>query len=58
LERVTENDIEKNERVCDNLEVKEYSFWEEELETVPEGLKNNKIPGADSVVNEFLKHFL
>ena len=31
-------------------------FFEEELATVLKGLKNNKAPGADSVVNEFLKY--
>ena len=30
-------------------------FCEEELATVLKGLKNDKAPVADSVVNEFLK---
>ena len=38
------------------LDVKEDLFCEEELVTVLEGLKNNKAPGADSVINEFLKY--
>ena len=36
--------------------MKEDLFCEEELATVLKGLKNNKAPGADSVVNEFLKY--
>ena len=43
-------DIDENEKVCDTLDVKE------ELATVLQGLKNNKAPGADSVINEFLKY--
>ena len=38
------------------LDVKEDLFCEEELATVLKGLKNNKAPGADSVINEFLKY--
>ena len=49
-------DIEENEKVCDTLDVKEDLFCEEELVTVLKGFKNNKAPGADSVVNEFLKY--
>ena len=49
-------DIEENERVCDTLDMKEDLFCEEELVTVLKGLKNNKAPGADSVINEFLKY--
>ena len=30
-------------------------FCEEELARVLRGLKNNKAPGADSLINEFLK---
>ena len=45
-------DIEENENLCDTLDVKEDLFCEEELVTVIKGLKNNKAPGADSVVNE------
>jgi len=33
------------------LDVKEDLFCEGELATVPKGLKNNKAPGADRVVN-------
>ena len=33
--------------------MKENLFNEEELATTLKGLKNNKAPGADSVVNEF-----
>ena len=36
--------------------MKEDLFCEEELATVLKGLKNNKAPGADSVINEFLKY--
>ena len=36
--------------------MKEDLFFEEELATVLKGLKTNKAPGADSVVNEFLKY--
>ena len=36
--------------------MKEDLFCEDELATVLKGLKNNKAPGADSVVNEFLKY--
>ena len=36
--------------------MKEDLFWEEKLATVLKGLKNNRDPGADSVVNEFLKY--
>jgi hypothetical protein len=36
--------------------VKENLFCEEELAIVPKGLKNNKAPGADSVVKQFLKY--
>ena len=38
--------------------VKEDLFYEEELATVLKGLKKNKGPGADSVVNEFLEWWL
>ena len=33
-----------------------YMFCEEELVTVLKGLKNNKAPGAGSVIYEFLKY--
>ena len=36
--------------------MKEDLFCEEELATVLKGLKNNKISGVDSLVNEFLKY--
>ena len=36
--------------------MKEDLFCEEELATVLKGLKNNKAPVTDSVVNEFLKY--
>ena len=51
---VAGKDIEENEKVCDTLDVKEDLFCEEELATVLKGLKNNKAPGADSVVMSFL----
>ena len=38
------------------MDVKEDLFCEEELATVLKGLKNNKAPGAGSVVNEFLHY--
>ena len=53
---VAGKDIDENEKLCDTLDVKEDLFSEEELATVLKGLKNNKAPGADSVINEFLKH--
>ena len=36
--------------------MKEDLFSEEEILTVLKGLKTNKAPGADSVINEFLKY--
>ena len=54
--KATRNHIEKNGKVCDTLEVKEDVFYDEELETVLEGLDNNNISGASSEVNEFLKY--
>ena len=53
---VAGKDIDENEKVCDTLDVKEDLFSEEELATVLEGLKNNKAPGADSMISEFLKY--
>ena len=47
---------EKNQKVCDTLNVKEGLFCEEELMILLKGLKNNKSPGIDSVVNESLKY--
>ena len=41
-------------KVCDTLDVKEDLFCTEKLMTVLKGLKNNKAPGAGSVVNKFL----
>ena len=55
-DRVAGKDIEENEKVCDTLDVKEDLFCEEELVTILKGLKNNKAPGADRVVNEFIKY--
>ena len=55
-DRLAGKDIEENEKVCNTLNVKEDLFCEEELVTVLKGLKNNKAPGADTVVNEFLKY--
>ena len=54
--RVIRKDIEENEKVCDTLDVMEDLFCKEELATVLKGLKNNKAPGANTVVNEFLKY--
>ena len=48
---VAGKDMDENEKVCDTLDVKEDMFTEEELATVLKGLKNNKAPGADSVIN-------
>jgi hypothetical protein len=36
--------------------VKEDLFFVDELATVLEGLKNNKAPGANSLVNEFVEY--
>ena len=48
--------IEENEKFCGTLDMKEDLFCQEELATILKGLKNNKAPAADSVVNEFLKY--
>ena len=53
---VAGKDIDENEKVCDNLDVKDDLFCEKELATVLKGLKNYKAIGADSVINEFLKY--
>ena len=53
---VAGKDIDENKKDCDTLDLKEDLFCEEELATVLKGFKNNKAPGADSVVNEFLKY--
>ena len=53
---VAGKDIDEIEKNCDTLDVKQDLFCEEELVKVLKGLKNNKVPGADSVVNEFLKY--
>ena len=53
---VAGKDVDESEKVCDTLNVKEDLFCEEVLETVLKGLKINKAPGADSVINEFLKY--
>ena len=50
---VTGNDLENNEKVWHNLEVKEDLFCWEKLQTVIKGLINNKASGFDSVVNDF-----
>ena len=55
-DRVARKDTEENENVCDNLDVKEHLFCDEELATILKGLKNYMVPGANSVVNEFLKY--
>ena len=47
---VAGKDIDENEKVCDTLDVKEDLFSEEELATVLKGLKNNKAPGAYSMI--------
>ena len=43
-------------KVCDTWDVKEDLFCQEELAKVLKDKKNNKAPGADSVINEFLKY--
>ena len=53
---VAGEDIDENEKVCDTLDVKEDLFSEEELATALKVLKNNKAPGAYSMINEFLKY--
>ena len=53
---VAGKDIDENEKVCDTLDAKEDLFSEEELVTVLKELKNNKAPGADNVINEFLEY--
>ena len=53
---VAGKDIEENEKVCDTLDVKQDLFSGEEIATVLKGLKNNKAPGADSMINEFIKY--
>ena len=57
-DRVAGKDIEENEKNCDTLDVKKDLFCEEELATVLKRLKNNKAPGADSVVNLIINHIL
>ena len=53
---VAGKDTEENKIVFDTLDVKENLFYEDELATVLKGIDNNKVPGVDSVVNEFLKY--
>ena len=53
---VAGKDMDENEKICDTLDVKEDLFCEEELATILKGLKNDKAPGANSVINEFLKY--
>ena len=43
-------------KVCDASDVKEGLFCDEYLVTLLKWLKNNKVLGADSVVNGFLIH--
>jgi len=43
--------IENNEKASGTLEVKKGLFYAEKLLTALKGLKNNKAPSADSVVN-------
>ena len=52
---VAGKDIEENEKVCNTLDDEEDLLGGEELAIVLKGLQNNKAPGADIVVNEFLK---
>jgi len=53
---VAGKDIDENEKVCGTFDVKEDLFSEEELATVLKELTNNKAPGADSVISEFIKY--
>ena len=53
--RVAGKDIGENKRLCDTLDVTEDFFCEEELVILIKRLNNNKIPVADSMVNDFLK---
>jgi hypothetical protein len=51
--KAIEKYLEKNEKVCETLEVKEGLFCEEELETFIKRLRNSKVSNSDSVVNNF-----
>ena len=55
-DRVAGKYIEENEKVCDNLEMKEDLFCEEESPSVVKGLKNNKAPGTNSILPNH-KHY-
>jgi hypothetical protein len=52
----TGKNVEKTESVCDTLDMKKNLFYEKELVKVLKGLKNNKAPGADNVVNEHFEY--
>jgi len=51
--RITVKDIKKSDKFYDNLDMKKDLFREEEIVTVPKGIKNDKVAGAKSVINEF-----
>ena len=55
-DRVIRKGIEENEKIFENLNMGDDIFCEEESPTILKGLKNNKPPGVDSMVNECLKY--